>query len=327
MQGPSPSFCNLATIEIHFVDYVRLRLGHEGSKMTESGFLELHVARCSTIIQSIRSRLDTNGASLQMANKGEENEQSDVPLLRATVTGKEVDTEALWDLPTIKVVAPSDMYSGYQFVVDVCGKGNATYLVEVPKNVRCGSTFEARVVERVNESAYDNAIPVGAWRHGLWNCKGGWSCLNGFCCPFFALGQIQSRLKKGSKGIFWVSMILSVVHFIQRYSGVFFEEGSPEEVLNGSFGCILALLLVFVIVRLRLALADRYAIQSDCCTETATACFCTPCTVIQMLQHTSPYGGANPTNYCTLDGLESTTKAPEHGKMAPKFIVTDPMTV
>ena len=251
------------------------------------------------------------------------------PRLRATARGKATDEEALWDLPIVKVKAPTDMCTGYQFVVDISDDENGTYLVEVPKNVRAGSIFQARVVEKVKSSSFDDAIPIGEWRHGLWCCKGGTSCLSGWCCPFLALGQIQNRLKMGFKGSFWVFLILSIVHFVQRFSDLFLQEDSPVKESSDKLGYVLVLYLCFMIVRLRLVLADRYAIRADCCTETMMACFCTPCTVIQMIQHTSPHGGANPPIFCTKDGLEEKCagKIPEHGKMARKFIVKNPMIV
>jgi len=76
--------------------------------------------------------------------------------------------EKLWAVPgeKFKVLAPTDLYAGYQFVVDV---DNESFLVEVSTAVNAGTLFEPIVVQQVDRDSYASAVPVGEWRNGLWH--------------------------------------------------------------------------------------------------------------------------------------------------------------
>ena len=264
------------------------------------------------------------------ATKTEEPETT-APLLKERGARCGRDEEAgenasLWALPgqKIKVLAPTDLYSGYQFVVDV---GDESYLVETTKTVSAGTIFEPTVVEQVDSDSYASAVPAGEWRNGLWHCKTGTSCLAGWFCQFVSVGQLYTRLGVGFKGLFGLFMVLNVIDVIVRYGvNIFLEDDEMKAQIGAIHMWCILLPLTFVILRARMIIAKRYAIPSFCLADYMIVLFCTPCTIIQMLQHTNNEV-ENPASCCSADGLSKPSKVKEHGKMNAKFIKTTPLTV
>jgi Cys-rich protein (TIGR01571 family) len=98
----------------------------------------------------------------------------------------------------VRVIAPSDLPPGYQFVVSDGDKGGQKR-VQVPNDgngVKAGQEFEAVFLA---ESVSEHNIPMGRWRDDLFSCCS-LGCCHAQCCLTYwclccALGQVLTRMK------------------------------------------------------------------------------------------------------------------------------------
>lgn len=233
---------------------------------------------------------------------------------------------------TLQVFSPSNLPEGYH--LDVVHVDGRSFRVEVPLGgATSGETFRAIVLPNYDEdnptieqSPRDHHVPLGNWRHGLFDCfKLGLFhpvvCL-GLCAPPVALGQVMTRLnlnacaeyqrerRTSCCSAFRTMLALFLITSLttgfvaQILESLIFVVEEVEEESEEEPGWVVAILFtrmgwaffyyVFVLIvaiRTRTYVPKRYKIKTQCgeCEDVCCVLVCYPCVVCQLSTHTVNY--------------------------------------
>lgn len=171
----------------------------------------------------------------------------------------------------------------------------------------------------VDDAAKNN---VGAWKSGLCNCCEYGVChkalLCAVCFPTLLMGQLLTRMKMTWNGIsatseykqtFRIVLVIAICKYLidSFYSCV---EELPEEVdgdiimvpnedcpswqvtLTSSTDFLFGLYVLIVMIRLRMAIRQKYNITEQNCGQCDDCCsvfFCGCCSLVQMAHQTADY--------------------------------------
>lgn len=207
--------------------------------------------------------------------------------------------------PTVEVVAPATLSTGYTF--DAMVDGRVLTIIVPSPGVTEGQVFEAQTKAPMDESPEVLQVPEGFWKDGLWDfCRFGPvhpSIVLACCCPLVALGQITTRL-----GLKWDGEPATNPNQSKWTFRLFLALSVAEIFIPRLFKWIFLTFVALVAARVRSHIRGRYSLpptmekvvprDNRYCSfsedryvaeDYCLPMLCAPCAISQMGRHTAMY--------------------------------------
>jgi Cys-rich protein (TIGR01571 family) len=161
-----------------------------------------------------------------------------------------------------------------------------------------GEVINATIVNNnhvVSEQAVVQDNGLKNWKHSLFDLFGDCGkCLKACCCAPCLLPQIAARARYypcccGYIGFMLLTFILYAFYYVGKIATLFAQVHhlrcmTALRLIGGlhAAGSVAALLLIYIMIRVRGHIRRKYQIYGDDCNDAVTTVCCAPCSMMQM---------------------------------------------